>query len=99
MQVVPKIMVRASDAETAAQVIAVRDRTQHVPQIRSHSIHGVARGDSLSSLAVRYYGQGSKWPVIFEANRRVIGHNPNLIRPGQKLEIPNLPTVRLERPR
>lgn len=47
----------------------------------------VAPGDSLSKIAKREYGDASKWPRIFDANRDVI-KNPDLIHPGQKLSIP-----------
>jgi nucleoid-associated protein YgaU len=30
------------------------------------------------------------WPAIYEANRSVIGDDPNLIHPGQSLEIPEM---------
>lgn len=48
----------------------------------------VVKGDCLSSIARRYYGKASKWPVIYNANKAVIGGNPNLIYPGQVLTIP-----------
>ena len=47
----------------------------------------VVRGDSLSKIAKREYGDMSKWRKIFEANRDVID-NPDLIEPGQNLIIP-----------
>ena len=47
----------------------------------------VVRGDTLSKIAKSFYGNASKYPVIFEANREVI-KDPNLIYPGQKLRIP-----------
>lgn len=47
----------------------------------------VKRGDSLWAIAKRYYGNGSLWPRIFDANRNKI-KNPNLIYPGQVLSIP-----------
>jgi LysM repeat protein len=55
--------------------------------------HTVVAGDSLSRIARSYYGDMHKWPVIFEANRAVIGRNPNIIKPGEKLIIPELPTI------
>ena len=48
--------------------------------------HTVAGGDTLSSIARRF---GTTWPVLYRANRAVIGSNPNLIFPGQVLVIPN----------
>lgn len=48
----------------------------------------VKQGDYLILIARRVYGDGSKWKQIYEANRDVIGGNPNLIYPGQVLTIP-----------
>ena len=48
----------------------------------------VAAGDSLSKIAKRFYGNANDWRRIYDANREVIGANPDLIRPGQKLRIP-----------
>ncbi|MED4973647.1 LysM peptidoglycan-binding domain-containing protein [Geobacillus kaustophilus NBRC 102445] len=48
----------------------------------------VRKGDSLWAIAKRIYDDGSKWRKIYEANKKVIGKNPNLIYPGQKLVIP-----------
>lgn len=50
----------------------------------------VVRGDSLSKIAAKpaIYGKGADWPKIYNANKGVIGKNPDLILPGQKLVIP-----------
>ena len=48
----------------------------------------VKSGDSLSKIAKELYGDGKRWPEIYEANKQLIGDNPNLIQPGQKLRIP-----------
>jgi nucleoid-associated protein YgaU len=47
----------------------------------------VVRGDSLSKIAKRLYGNGNQWKRIYEANRDKI-ENPDLIYPGQVLRIP-----------
>ena len=47
----------------------------------------VKRGDCLWNIAKKYYGNGSKYTTIYNANRDKI-KNPNLIYPGQKLTIP-----------
>ncbi len=47
----------------------------------------VVRGDSLSKISVRAYGSAS-FAVIYDANRDVVGNNPNLIRVGQILDVP-----------
>ncbi len=48
----------------------------------------VVAGDSLSKIAKKFYGDGNKWKGIFDANRDQI-KNPDLIRPGQVLKIPD----------
>lgn len=47
----------------------------------------VVKGDSLSKLAKRFYGDAQQWHKIYEANRDQI-KNPDLIYPGQTFRIP-----------
>jgi LysM repeat protein len=47
----------------------------------------VQSGDSLWAIAKKYYGNGSKYTKIYNANKDKI-KNPSLIYPGQKLVIP-----------
>ncbi|MBK6561982.1 MAG: LysM peptidoglycan-binding domain-containing protein [Dehalococcoidia bacterium] len=53
----------------------------------SERTHVVVAGDSLYKIAAHFYGNGNRWPEIFEANKDII-KNPRIIRPGQKLRIP-----------
>jgi len=48
----------------------------------------VMPGDSLAKIAAKVYGNPAQWSKIYEANKAVIGPNPNLIKPGQTLIIP-----------
>lgn len=47
------------------------------------AVYVVKSGDSLSKIA-KVLGIPS-WRTLYETNKSVIGSNPNLIRPGQKL--------------
>jgi nucleoid-associated protein YgaU len=47
-------------------------------------------GDSLWSVAEKFYGDGNQWPAIYEANRSIIGANPDLVQDGIMLYIPDL---------
>jgi nucleoid-associated protein YgaU len=49
--------------------------------------HTVERGDTLSAIAKKFYGNANKYPVIFEANKPMLKH-PDKIYPGQVLRIP-----------
>jgi len=55
---------------------------------KSGSTYTVKKGDSLWAIAKKQYGSGAKWKKIYEANKDVIGSNPNKIYPGQKFTIP-----------
>jgi hypothetical protein len=55
----------------------------------------VRRGDTLWAIAARHLGAGASaaevaqaWPRWYAANRDVIGPDPDLIRPGQRLRAP-----------
>jgi LysM repeat protein len=60
-------------------------------QVKNTDIYGywtVQSGDSLSKIAKRAYDDGNKYMKIFEANKDQL-KDPNAIKPGQKLKIPN----------
>ena len=50
-------------------------------------IYEVVAGDTLGAIAQKYYGRASEYMKIFEANRDILD-NPDLIKVGQKLKIP-----------
>jgi LysM repeat protein len=72
-------MIHAATTLTAAEVH--REAAARPP---AHII--VRRGDSLSEIATRYH---IEWPGLYEANRTVIGNNPNLLDAGERLRIPS----------
>ena len=50
--------------------------------------HVVVGGDTLSGIAKKYYDDAGKYLKIYEANKAVIGDNPDLIKPCMELVIP-----------
>ena len=58
------------------------------PAPAASQTYTVVKGDCLFNIAKKFYGNGSKYTVIYNANKSVIGGNPNLIYPGQVLTIP-----------
>ena len=60
-----------------------RPDTKPVPKV-----YTVKPGDTLTAIAKRELGNSSKWRDIYNVNTQVIGRDPNLIRPGQKLVMP-----------
>ncbi len=53
-----------------------------------YGYHTVKSGDTLSKLAKSFYDDASKYMLIFNANKGVLP-NPDTIKVGQKLTIPN----------
>jgi LysM repeat protein len=51
-------------------------------------LYEVQPGDTLSGIALKYYGKANEYMKIFDANRETLD-NPDLIKPGQKLRIPD----------
>lgn len=54
------------------------------PSEPSETIYVVKKGDTLSKIANKY---DTTWRKIYNDNIKVIGNNPNLIKPGQKLVV------------
>ncbi|HEX8350007.1 MAG TPA: LysM peptidoglycan-binding domain-containing protein [Hymenobacter sp.] len=50
----------------------------------------VVSGDSLSKIAKNHYGDATKWHQIYDANKAIIGANPDHIEVGQVLTLPTI---------
>ncbi len=48
----------------------------------------VKAGDSLWKIATSELHDAYRWTELYTANKQTVGHNPNLIYPGQKLHLP-----------
>ncbi|MEP9385542.1 LysM peptidoglycan-binding domain-containing protein [Nocardioides cheoyonin] len=63
--------------------------TIHLPAGSRTPVKDVVEpGDSLSLIAQQDLGDANQWPALYEANKEVVGDNPDLIYPGQVLVIP-----------
>jgi nucleoid-associated protein YgaU len=58
------------------------------PEVETR-FYTIQSGDTLYAIAKEFYGNGMKYPDIFEANREVI-LDADKIYPGQKIRIPSL---------
>jgi LysM repeat protein len=76
-----QVGTRAVQARTDAVVVRAQASAQATRR------YTVQRGDTLSSIAQRFYGSSGDWNRLYAANRSVL-HNPNMIFPGQVLAIP-----------
>ncbi|MEM8909867.1 MAG: peptidoglycan-binding protein LysM, partial [Bacteroidota bacterium] len=67
----------------------VDDRISVTKPAPEAKFYTVKRGDSLSKIAKRFYGDAKKYKKLFEANQPLL-KDPNKIYPGQQLRIPPL---------
>jgi len=82
---------RLSELESATQSpIAVDSKPIPVSYEPTMTDYEVTSGDTLSKIAEKVYGDASKWHQIYEANRDLIGLDPNKLQVGQNLNIPPL---------
>ena len=79
------IKIAASKPKASAEP---KRETNNSPAPASSQTYTVVKGDCLWNIAKKFYGNGSKYTIIYNANKGVIGGNPNLIYPGQLLTIP-----------
>jgi hypothetical protein len=75
-------------AEVNKAVVPVVFGSHLVESYAGYRYRVVVEGDSLSGIAATEYGDGGRWPAIYEANRHQIG-DPDLIFHGQWLRIPH----------
>lgn len=81
----PVAPTQAAPAPAAAAPAPVATAAPAAPAGQTYT---VVSGDTLWGIATRFYGNGALWPRIYNANKGVIGGNPNLIYPGQVYTIP-----------
>lgn len=58
-------------------------KTTSAPKTRTYTVR---KGDTLWGISIKYYGTGTKWRKIADANKI---KNVNSIKPGQVLKIPS----------
>ena len=79
-----------------ATVVEQREQVSS-PAPKQETTYTVQKGDCLWNIAKKFYGNGSKYTKIYEANKDKI-KNPNLIYEGQVLVIPNADSVKNTKP-
>jgi nucleoid-associated protein YgaU len=72
-------------AQVESQIAAYKEQFEVLGGVT----YTVEKNDSLWKIAKKQYGDPYKWPVIYRANEDKI-RNPNLIHPGQELQIPKI---------
>jgi nucleoid-associated protein YgaU len=81
-----KIVLALGNVEGVETVDNQMTVAEPAPEARYHTVE---KGDWLSKIAEKYYGDPMKYEAIFEANKPML-KDPDEIYPGQVLRIPNL---------
>lgn len=66
-----------------------RTASTKVNTTKNKRTYKVQKGDCLWNIAKAASGKGSNWKELYNLNKKVIGKNPNLIKPGQILVLPD----------
>ena len=77
--------VKVDISNRKANIEQTKTRIDNTIQSKTYT---VVKGDYLWRIAKKIYGNGALYKKIYNANKEVIGGNPNKIRPGQVLIIP-----------
>lgn len=59
------------------------------PERPKFTLYRVQAGDSLSAIAKKFYDDAAQYMKIYEANKDLIGDDPNLIKEGMELKVPH----------
>ncbi|TET99549.1 MAG: LysM domain-containing protein [Dehalococcoidia bacterium] len=78
---------RVAGLEADVAALKARPSKPSPPSRPSPRTYTVRPGDTLSGIAARF--GIADWRTLYQANKDVIGPDPNLIRPGQVLTIPS----------
>lgn len=83
----PAPVAAATPAATTASTGSVQSSTTASGDGWQSRTYTVKSGDSLSKIAKEMYGDASKYPQIFEANKPMLS-DPDKVYPGQVLRVP-----------
>lgn len=82
------VNITSNNMQKPKASVEPRRETTSSPAPAAVQTYTVVKGDCLWNVAKKFYGNGSKYTIIYDANKGVIGDNPNLIYQGQVLIIP-----------
>lgn len=79
--------VKPTDVVAGGDGVETRVVNQAIGDAQSHQFYTVLPGDSLGSIAQKFYGDAGFYPAIFNANRALLS-TPDRLNVGQRLVVP-----------
>ena len=86
--IVPDVAVKLATVESSPQSASAIGRSDSGGSAIDGNSYTTIKGDYLWDIAVRAYGDGYAWVNLYNANKTVIGNNPNLLFTGVNLTLP-----------
>jgi len=91
-------IVESSNEDTSLEIIwdgAAEETEEEVEIVDQEEAteednYKVQKNDNLTKIAEKYYGDSTKWRKIYEANEDTIGENPDFLKEGLILIIPEM---------
>ena len=77
------------DADQLVTLTQISEENVREEEVFEPVFYSIQKGDTLWGISSEFYGNGSKYPLIVEANLEVI-KDADLIYPGQSIRIPEL---------
>lgn len=85
----PQVTITSTVTPSPVSTAATPEATATPPLLFTTPLtHRVHASDTLATIAKQYYGNQGLWRLIYEANRALIGDDPNAIPIGAELVIP-----------
>jgi LysM repeat protein len=81
------VSLSAKTATVNEQIHTTAVVVKNQPATRTYTVQS---GDTLSSIAQRFYGSSADWTWLYHVNSAVV-HNPNVLFVGQRLKVPSDP--------
>jgi nucleoid-associated protein YgaU len=85
---IPPVASPAPSPAASAVVVPASSPQPSAASDQPGETHVVGEGETLATIAEKYYEDGAQWRKIYDANKDVIGDNPDSIKIGQSLKIP-----------
>ncbi len=87
----PPLSDSADEPVVSAEPEVVEDKKEAPDPVETPKTtrHAVVRGESLWSLAEKYYDDPYLWPLIYQENVHIM-ENPDILEVGDQIEIPDL---------